>query len=372
MPETERLGFVVSEYAGDEAEGVPVVESASGVELPEGEVFVTLPILKVGGRSLNPSTGRWTRSAVEHIVKEINEKRPEGNIGHLPPEKRSTDYKVPPMRWVGAKLVGDTAWAKAHISASAAHLREFFANAAASKARVGTSVYGVKGKKGLADMVLESIDLGHPDRLGFPDAAAVPDVTSEMEDRTMPDESNAREEGQVISELAVANRMLGTDHEEMVDLVAEYRTMQQRNKVLDEIVQEFDLDAAKPLDGLKDLLSELDGLRRVALVSEIDAMLDKKCEKNKGIQPFLRDYIVREMDGKVEVLVADLDSASAEIDRLLGTDHVKGLMQKVVTETRGPGVASGNGKSSPENEGDKKEPTDEEYAQAMADAGVVA
>lgn len=176
------LGGMVSELRGS----YPDVPFAPGVDA-EGirqddpnPMFVTLPLVKVGGVSRNGL--RWHRAAAERIVAQINDRKPEGYLGHVPPEKRATQFEFGKLRWVGAKLNEDdgTVWAKAYVPRYAEDARDYFRLAKRTGAFVGTSVYGLKGDKGLEDMTLESVDLGHPDRVANPSAVAVPLVTSEM------------------------------------------------------------------------------------------------------------------------------------------------------------------------------------------------
>lgn len=364
---SELLGTLVSELAAVQPPDIPL---APGVNIERDNPFyVTVPILKIGATSVNPETGTWTKRQVQNVVRQINEKRPEGGIGHVPRAERGSRYDLPALRWVGAQIVDDTAWAKAYVPSSQARVREYFEDALATKARVGTSVYGRQGKQGLNDMTLENIDLGHPDRLGLAEAAAIPKITQEMENDDMAEENNAQK-SEVVSELAVTNRLLGTEHADTVALVAEYRQMEGKAKLLDNIVAELDLSAETPMQDVRVVVAELQALRAGALVSDIDAMLDKTCEKNTALKPYLEDYLVAEQDGRKVATVSTIEEAQTRLASLLERDHIKNLQKRLVSETMGPDANGMSAKSQPGADGEVKEPSDEEYAATLSRVGV--
>jgi hypothetical protein len=143
-------------------------------------LFVTLPIGRAGARSRNGRT--YTREAVQAMVDAVNANRPEGRWGHLRDDERSTRYDPPAIRWLAAMMDEQgVAWAKGiPLTAEA---REHFRVAKIAGAKVGTSVYGfgkLDGERVVA-FELETIDLADPNRVGIPDTAAKPMLTTEME-----------------------------------------------------------------------------------------------------------------------------------------------------------------------------------------------
>lgn len=177
----EQLLTIVSEFRGKP----PEVPLAPGVQLEDFDdpFFTTLKIGRVGATSKN---GRvWGLEEVQRVVSEVNQKRPEGILGHIEREERGSRYDLPSARWVGAVIDAEgVAWGKAYIPKYAEDVREFIRDAARTHAKVGLSVYGTEGVNGLKDMDLESIDFGHPSRLGVVDAAAVPIITAELHNQT--------------------------------------------------------------------------------------------------------------------------------------------------------------------------------------------
>lgn len=361
---SELLVEFISEYRGQ----YPDVPLAPGIDLAglqeddDKPFFVTLPLVKVGGKSNNGFT--WEAADVARVVHEINTKKPEGNPGHIKPENRSTQYDLPKLRWVGAAVVDGTAYGKAYIPKYAHEVREYFKLAKRTNARVGTSVYGLRGSQGLADMTLESIDLGHPDRLGSPDAAAVPHITSELEQ----EEPNM---GDTASDLLIAEYKKNwetsqTTVAELQGTVKQKDTqiaeLQQAQTTLVALVAELNL-GEKPLEAAKAIISELTTLRTKVLVSEIDSALnDNSIVKNAAIRPYLRKFLVRK-DGAP--LVATIDEAKAIITEQLADPDMIELSKKLVVEMRGGSAYVGKSK----DDGDLQD-TPENRAKASAWAGL--
>ena len=169
----------ISEFAG-QYPTIPLPESMLQ-EFGEDALFVTLPIGKVGARSRNDRT--YTRAAVQAIVDAVNKQRPEGRWGHLRDDERGTRYDPPAIRWLAAMMdANGMAWAKGIPVTSEA--REHFRIAKIAGSRVGTSVYGFGQMEGdnVVAFELETIDLADPNRVGIPDTAARPLITSEQTD----------------------------------------------------------------------------------------------------------------------------------------------------------------------------------------------
>src|ERR1041385_7450385 len=98
------MAELLARYVSEFRAGFPNVPFAPGVDA-EGiksddpdPMFVTLPLVAVGAK-LGNSDERWTKPDVENLVKEIQIKRPEGILGHVAAEKRSTEYTLPSARW---------------------------------------------------------------------------------------------------------------------------------------------------------------------------------------------------------------------------------------------------------------------------------
>ena len=89
----------ISEMRGTYPE-IALPEDIDREELGEEAFFVTLPIGQAGARSRNQRT--YSRAAVEQMVAQINQQRPEGMWGHLKAEETQTRYDPPAIRWLAA------------------------------------------------------------------------------------------------------------------------------------------------------------------------------------------------------------------------------------------------------------------------------
>lgn len=318
-------------------------------------MFVTLPLLKVGTTSRNGLN--WDRPSALRVVHEINSKRPGGNLGHMPPEKRSTDYKLPVLRWLGAMLDEKTGlvWAKAYVPKYAQDVREFLADAKRARARVGTSVYGMRGEKGLVDLNLEDVDLGHADRVSHPNAAAVPHITAEMLDESNDKRDNKGENPnmsevqgdslKLVSELTTARDTALRQISDLTSKVGErdntISEMQKRDTVLkgvEGLVSEF--AGADVTAKVTALVAELRDLRQKQAKAQVDGWI---AEAIKAVElEALRPTIIAQM-GEVD----SADKAKARVTELMAREDIKEIAEALVLKTAGGraivGAGNGNG-----------------------------
>ncbi|MFN8451035.1 MAG: hypothetical protein U0521_21270, partial [Anaerolineae bacterium] len=161
------------------------------VALGEDAFFVTLPIGQAGAKSRNQR--RYSRAAVEQMVAQINEQRPEGMWGHVAPDEAQTRYDPPAIRWLAAALDGDgIAWGKG--LPLTAETREYYRLAKATNARVGTSLVAWAQMDGSEVTALElvAVDLADPARVGVPVTAAQAVISQEMEGTEQEKDSTQR------------------------------------------------------------------------------------------------------------------------------------------------------------------------------------
>lgn len=320
---SDLLAEFVSEFKGT----YPDVPFAPGVDA-EGirsddpsPFFVTLPLTKIGSKSHNGFT--WDEAGTRRLVEEINAKKPEGVFGHLKPDERSHRYDLPKLRWVGAILVDGVAYGKAYVPQYAPDVREHFRIAKRTNARVGTSVYGMRGDKGLANMSIEEIDAGHPDRLGTPDAAAIPQITSELAHT----EDNPVDENQLITELRTDRDTARTRVSELEAAARENAVviaeLQQKQSAYDALVSELAL-GDKPLETAKAIVSELTALRTEKAAREINDVLVSEV-KNEAVRPYIHKLLTAK----------DAASAKVQIAELLADPLIIDLSKKLIVEMRG-------------------------------------
>lgn len=378
MPESfELLGTYVSEFGGR----FPDVPAAPGVDLPgikeddPDPMFVTLPLLRIGGRSEHGF--QWSKPDVERVVAQINEKKVEGILGHPKPEERASRYPLPKLRWIGAMIDASTgvAWGKAYIPTYAKDVREHFRLAKRTGARVGTSVYGLRGDKGLSDMTLEEIDVGHPDRLGFPEAAAIPRITSELNDNQ--EHKNGEEnnpmtgtEGELklVSELTSAKdnalrqvSELTTKLGDKDKLITEMQGKVETLSGVDKLVAEF--AGTTTGEKITKLVSELNDLRKAQKKTQIDTWI---ADAIKAVElEDLRPTIIAQM-GEVE----SADKAKSRVQELMERPDIKIIAEALALKITGPHAFVGgqSRKSHTEMLKDLEKP--ESIAEARASLGI--
>lgn len=311
----------------------PDVPFAPGLNIadfsgPNGDkpLFVTLPVAPIGKRSRNGLD--WDEAAADRLVEQINSKRPEGILGHIPKEQRGTRYDLPVVRWIGATKHANMVWAKAYVDPTRADVASYFTTAKAAQSRVGVSVYGMRGERGLHDLSLESIDFGHPDRLGNPDASGVPHITAEFEEENQDvdvekfvAELNASRDG-LRDEIAE----LRGERDKLKQQVAELTTS---DATLQAIVAELDglADADKPVEAVRGLVAGMQQLRQQMQEHEVRSTVAELIQ----LQP-LRNFIVGQIRSQAK---ADIE---AEVKELLERDDIKQIARALVAETSGPPV----------------------------------
>jgi hypothetical protein len=177
--------YETSYLFGGDYPDVPLAPGIDFAELTKGDtspVFVTLPIGKVGAKSRNGRT--YNQAAVKALEEAIQQRRITGGLGHLKDEDRSTNFAIPVVHWVGAKMETDgTLWGKGYIPTAFPEVREYVELRRRTRAAIGTSLYGlgqVSETGEVTELDVEQLDVVDPARVGVPIASAVPMVTAEM------------------------------------------------------------------------------------------------------------------------------------------------------------------------------------------------
>ena len=340
---SELLAAYVSEMKG-EFPDVPLAPDVDveGIKADDpSPMFVTLPVVAEGAESSNGFT--WGKADVERIVTEINTKKPEGSTGHVKAEERSTRYDIGVIRWLGAQNVNGVIWAKGYVPKYASAAREYIMTAKRARARVGLSVYGTRGKKGLSDMTLESIDFGHPDRLGWPGAAAVPSVTSEL---NQSGDNDVTENEGLVAELKTQRTELSTKVEKLIGenntanaTIAELRGKENTLNLISETL-------GKPADVVAEikrlvadnqrLLVESTKAQREAIVSEMIGKVPDSLAENKTV---LAKNVLLHIGNDV----TDSAVMKAKVAEFMQTDDYKVLAKALISEAAGPAIVRSNG-----------------------------
>lgn len=362
---TEKLYEYVAEFRGSFPD-VPIPENIiAGIkETDEKPFYVTLPIGKVGGYSQNRKLP-YTRDEVQQVVNEVNAKKPEGRVGHIPMKERAS--KLPDMQWLGAVLEGDIAWGKAYVYRRAEDVRDYLHTQVLANARVGTSIFGeAKRTDGGAwqNINVQAIDLsGHPDGISVQDLRSIPVVTAE----TINDEEDNMSENQFIQELTASRddyRDKARDAETKVsELTVSVSELTRERDELKALVAELNLGET-PVDTVKELKAtdekyqavlELvgEGKDPVKVFAELntrvaeanESVLTSAIEKQiaemvkvEKLQPTVKKHI--ELLRKVGD-VTDEESAKKAIQEFIDDEDNKELAQSLVSEMSGGRVIVG-------------------------------
>lgn len=137
---------IVKEMKGGDISSVPMSPKVNYDTLIEGDsdpMFVTVEVMNP---TISKNGRKWTPELMQSVAEQINEKLPDGYMGHLKDEDRATAHPEAQTMWVGAKVeeVDGTLrlLAKGYIYPYAEKLRTYLKKAIANGKQVAVSVYG--------------------------------------------------------------------------------------------------------------------------------------------------------------------------------------------------------------------------------------
>lgn len=341
-----RNAWIICEFKGEFPE-VPVFKDVNIAELtagddPDDEPFVTLPIAIDGMVSDAPNKRHYDKEFVAEIQRQVYEKRPTGNQGHIAEADRATEFPTPVLYWVGTLKVDDTLYGKAYVPIG--ETREMVKKARAAKSKLATSIYGLGTKvwdqvRGVWDVpaegfTLEHIDLAPPDRAGVSDLAVVPQLTSEMNDGSdkpnsetqegaMPTDINKdkkTETNKVVDRATVISEMTENDFVLLPDVVRDaVLAASPQTKMVSEMREALSIDEkADPVATIKTLVAELNEIKAKSLVAEITAAVDKAIKV-----PLVRPVVLQMVNDRKPQIgqVADV------VKEIADSDAVKPLLE---------------------------------------------
>lgn len=344
---------MVSEFRG----AYPDIKLPEDVDIPslgENVQFVTLPLGQVDSRSRN---GRnYPRKVVESLMKQINDRRPEGMWGHVPTELIGTAYSPPAIRWLKAEMDADgILWAKG--LPLTADSDNYYRKARSTNAKVGTSLMAWAEMDGedVTDADLITVDMADPARVGIPITAAKPHLSSEMiegqDDKptptdpppvieqaaTQPNSTNSPKsedtmtldvKDQEISELTIKNATLKTTNAEMETQLRALKPVQEDHKDIRELLGvAADGDLVKSVKAVLEQRNELAQEATRLLAETMTAIIAEKV-KLPGVRPIVTDLV----KAQNPVTRKQLDAA---IDGVLASESVKTLLAAGLQETMG-------------------------------------
>lgn len=125
MPKEKRFFRLYAGVSGEmSVEDIPVSDAVDLEALKAGdddplEIVVEVPASK-SKRGWN-----YTVEALKDIVNHVNEKTLNADLGHQRPEDVSNEFRPPVTHWVGAKMVGESAYFRGVVDASATDLKRW-------------------------------------------------------------------------------------------------------------------------------------------------------------------------------------------------------------------------------------------------------
>lgn len=251
--------FTVGQFQGQFPE-VPLAEGVDLEALQEDDddpFFVTLPVARLDEVSDNGLL--YDENLVNTIIEQINHEHPTGIMGHLTPDELDTSYPVPDVYWVGAKQVGDTAWAKGYVPPGKA--RSTLRRQKATGRKAATSIFGpperrVKESDGTwraEGFQLHSLDLAPYERAALKLGGHFA-VTAEMEDNdkfeNKEEQNNMATREEVIAELtpgdlpkAIREQIVNEwqeEHEEAKQIAELEQQVSERDQMISELRGDLD------------------------------------------------------------------------------------------------------------------------------------
>ncbi len=324
-PVAEMVRFdYVSEFRGQP----PDIALAEGVDLAaltEGDpepMFLTLPVGKVG--AVSRSNLRWNEALTNSVVKQINDRRPGGMMGHIPDEKIDSAFPVPDVHWVGAARIGDEAWAKGYVIPGA--VREYVRRQKATGGKIATSIFGPGARQRLKDgtsvmaaFTLDQLDLAPYVRAALPLSGEF-EITRQMagqvaqsESRIVPNTQTTEEiemdRNQIIAEMTPADAGLLPDAVRQA-VIAEYTAEHEAESRVAELTRERDAaqgrvsEMTTQVETLQGRVAEFERAAfdatvtsRIAEMTDWPATSDDAKARLNALRATLRARVVAEMAG---------------------------------------------------------------------------
>lgn len=396
------MGNLRIEYIGEMDNEAPDVPLADGVDisnLRDDEKPYTLRIGKVGAISKNKARNgkprRYGQAFYQSLVREINDKRPEGIWGHpdLAGKMHPLEYVPPAVRWVGAVMdeAGEV-WGK--VIPVSQEAKDYLRIAKASKAPVATSYVGLTtfaGEEGV-EVDLRRLDMAPVSNPGVQDAISRVFV-SEMEE---PEGMAKRTQNQAeVEEPVVEVEEAG----EVTEVENEGNTYQERVGELEARVAELE-PVAGQIAQIRELVGEASVLERVGIevsddvIATLKALIGELSKKDaveflreaeeivaemvalEAARPIVLDMLnLPSMDQVGEPqLVAEMfgtypdrDSLREKVKGIVARPHMAAMLKAMVGEAAGPSAVVGEQGPDPVEE--KKQKLVEEAEQIAKEWG---
>ena len=357
MPKEKRFFRLYAGVSGEmSVEDIPVSNAVDLEALKAGdddplEIVVEVPASK-SKRGWN-----YTVEALKDIVNHVNEKTLNADLGHQRPEDVSNEFRPPVTHWVGATMVGESAYFRGVVDASAKDLKRWIRSGRVKQ----VSIFGMpklqkaEGETNVVGYKPLSIDWVPLDRPGM-DTRIV--AVGEMEDVS---EKETTEEGdeemtpeELLDELKkmydnkqitlkMISDVLGLDEEEVAAEMD--ATIKNKLAIHKEVVGVFGEmgDISTTIKQAKEALEEQADYRVEKIVGEMAEEKIKSPEVRKALQDEKTPI------GKMWALhaqtldkTADKETIAGEMDTFLEDEAVKSLINTAHSGPSPISAPSGN------------------------------
>lgn len=321
----------------------PDVDYQALVAGDDNPMFLTIPIGKAGVTSGNKRF--YDEAFVQELERQTLRNKPIGLMGHLSEAERATAFPPEAVHWVGAARVGDTLWGKAYVVPGP--VRERIRRYKAQGKAIATSIDAYAAgewdatlgafRMAADSLRLNQIDIAPADRAGIPDLAAVPLLTTEMDEGPEP-EPETEQEDTVVDKLQVINEMTADDARLLPDAVRQ--AIVESVPVPPEVAQLQAIRETLALDGDADVLSAIAEMRRTQAEQAKAAITRRITELAADIQVEpVRELVVDLVAARNPQTVEEAEAAYKAVSE---SAHVTELLQAHVVATMGPRQGAGN------------------------------
>lgn len=308
-------------------DGIPVANGVDVAKLKEGDDDPLEVVVEIDSGK-NTRGWNYLPATVEKIVKQVNEKTPNGILGHQKQEDLAYQFPKIATHWVGAVYKDGKAFVRGVIDASQKDLKRWIKTKRISQ----VSIFGVPtlkkvgGETQVVDFKLLSLDWTPKDRNGMPTKVV---AMSEMD-------SNINNGGVEVTKketLENLNSLLKDGEISLQEIKALTGEMQEV-EILKDVSKELKVEPEKVLGEIARLKKVEEGITKV----KHDAMVKKVLEetiKDKTIRTIVSEMLQSNVD-------SDENKVKGEIEEILKKDSVKSVISSLHLDEKPDSSNAGN------------------------------
>ncbi len=313
---------------------IPIAPNIDLEKLKEGDSDPLEVAVEINS-GLSSRKWNYLPDTVKKIVDQINEKTPNGFLGHQKPEDIDSEFPDIATHWIGALFRDGKAFVRGYIDPSMTKLKRLIKSNRVKQ----VSIFGIptlakqNGETQVVDYQLLSLDWTPLDRNGMPTRVV---ATSEMADLDLFNEFDS-----IAAQSSSKSGTPGGETMTKEEVIAAVKTMLAKGEMKSEEVKALVGDAEETVK-VRDLAAKLK-VEPEKLEGEIDRLLgiEQSVAKEKHtqlVEKVLKEKIVDEtIRGLVgEMLQTGIEDdekkIASEIDKVLEKDVVKKALSELHTE----------------------------------------